>query len=93
LNCDFAVERQADHKERRKKAKAEYPPLSLLRHREIGRGNNAMRSANLHDYPAENARGATIILKKPWQRAVFMGGLFLPIVVLLLTTLYSILAR
>jgi hypothetical protein len=26
-------------------------------------------------YPAEKARGGEIILKKPWQRWVFIGGL------------------
>jgi hypothetical protein len=28
-----------------------------------------------HDYPAQKARGAVIILRKPWQRIVFFGGL------------------
>jgi hypothetical protein len=27
-------------------------------------------------YPADKARGATIDLRKPWQRVVFMAGLF-----------------
>jgi hypothetical protein len=27
------------------------------------------------DYPAQEARGAVIILRKPWQRVVFFGGL------------------
>jgi hypothetical protein len=26
-------------------------------------------------YPAEKARGAEIILRRPWQRVVFFGGL------------------
>jgi hypothetical protein len=26
-------------------------------------------------YPADKARGAEIILREPWQRAVFFGGL------------------
>jgi hypothetical protein len=26
-------------------------------------------------YPAEKARGAEIVLKRPWQRYVFFGGL------------------
>ncbi len=34
-------------------------------------------------YPAEKARGATIDLRRPWQRYVFIGGL-VGIVVLLL---------
>jgi hypothetical protein len=28
-----------------------------------------------HGYPAEKARQGEIILKKPWMRAVFIGGL------------------
>jgi len=35
-------------------------------------------------YPAEKARGGTIILRKPWQRAVFIFGLALPVILLLL---------
>ena len=34
-------------------------------------------------YPAEKARGAEIILRRPWQRYVFFGGL-VGIVLLLL---------
>jgi hypothetical protein len=26
------------------------------------------------DYPAQKARGAVIVLRKPWQRVVFFGG-------------------
>lgn len=37
-------------------------------------------------YPAENASQGEIILKQPWQRAVFIGGLvatlLLPLIVL-----------
>ena len=40
------------------------------------------------DYPAEKARQGEIILKKPWQRVVFFGGLALPIVLLLFATLF-----
>jgi hypothetical protein len=35
-------------------------------------------------YPAEEARGGEIILREPWQRAIFMLGLFLPLIVVLL---------
>ncbi len=35
-------------------------------------------------YPAERARGGEIILRKPWQRTVFILGLALPLVLLLL---------
>jgi hypothetical protein len=34
-------------------------------------------------YPAEKARGGEIILRKPWQRAVFILGLALPLLLLL----------
>jgi hypothetical protein len=33
-------------------------------------------------YPAEKARRGKIILRKPWQRAVFIFGLALPVFVL-----------
>ena len=26
-------------------------------------------------YPAEKARGARIVLRNPWMRAIFLGGL------------------
>jgi hypothetical protein len=35
-------------------------------------------------YPAEKARGGEIILRRPWQRAVFILGLAAPLVLLLL---------
>jgi len=35
-------------------------------------------------YPAEKARGGEIVLRKPWQRSVFILGLALSIVLLLL---------
>jgi hypothetical protein len=38
-------------------------------------------------YPAEKARGGEIILRKPWQRAVFILGLAAPLVLLLLLVL------
>jgi hypothetical protein len=34
-------------------------------------------------YPAEKARGGEIILRKPWQRALFIIGLAAPAVLLL----------
>jgi hypothetical protein len=34
-------------------------------------------------YPAEKARGGEIILRRPWQRIVFILGLALPILLLL----------
>jgi hypothetical protein len=33
-------------------------------------------------YLAEKARGGTIILRRPWQRAVFIAGLVIPIILL-----------
>jgi hypothetical protein len=38
-------------------------------------------------YPAEKARGATINLRKPWQRIVFILGLAAPIIFLLVFVL------
>jgi len=38
-------------------------------------------------YPAEKARGGEIILRRRWQRAVFVLGLALPLVLLLLFVL------
>jgi hypothetical protein len=35
-------------------------------------------------YPAEKARGGEIILRKPWQRAVFILGPAVPLLLLLL---------
>jgi len=39
-------------------------------------------------YPAEKARGGEIILRRPWQRAVFILGLVAPFVVLVLLLLF-----
>ena len=38
-------------------------------------------------YPAEKARGGEIILRRPWQRIVFILGLALPLVLLVLFVL------
>jgi hypothetical protein len=38
-------------------------------------------------YPAEKARGATIVLRRPWQRYVFFGGLAGIVVLLLILRL------
>jgi cellobiose-specific phosphotransferase system component IIC len=45
-------------------------------------------SRNLSAYPAEKARGGEIILRRPWQRAVFMGGLAGCIVLLLIALFF-----
>ena len=37
-----------------------------------------MREKQPTPYPAEKARGGEIILRRPWQRAVFILGLALP---------------
>jgi hypothetical protein len=34
-------------------------------------------------YPAEKARGGEIILRRPWQRVVFILGLALPLLLLI----------
>lgn len=44
-------------------------------------------AADIHDYPAEKARQGAIILKKPWQRAVFFSGLAGAVLLLLLLML------
>jgi hypothetical protein len=47
------------------------------------------RPAQPPPYPADKARGGEVILRRPWQRAVFIFGLALPIVLgLLLLVLY-----
>jgi hypothetical protein len=48
-----------------------------------------MRTA-LHHYPAEKARQGAIILKRPWQRIVFFGGLAVPILWLLAALLFPV---
>jgi hypothetical protein len=40
-------------------------------------------------YPAEKARGATIEPRRPWQRAVFIGGLSGALIVAYLTLLLA----
>jgi hypothetical protein len=42
-----------------------------------------MARPDLRSYPADKARGGEIILRKPWQRAVFMAGLAGSILLLL----------
>jgi len=40
-------------------------------------------------YPADKARGGEVILRRPWQRAVFIFGLALPVALgLLMLVLY-----
>jgi hypothetical protein len=43
-------------------------------------------------YPAEKARGAEIILKRPWQRYVFFGGLIGIVLLVLILRLASLAA-
>jgi hypothetical protein len=45
------------------------------------------RAAEPAPYPAEKARGGEIILRRPWQRAVFFLGLVAPAMLLLLLLL------
>jgi hypothetical protein len=47
-----------------------------------------MAITHAFDYPAEKARGAVIVLKKPWQRVLFFGGMALPVILLLVVTLF-----
>jgi hypothetical protein len=46
--------------------------------------------ATIHDYPAGKARGAVIVFTKPWQKLVFMAGLFGAVLLLLIATLVPI---
>jgi hypothetical protein len=41
------------------------------------------------EYSAEKVRGAVIILRRPWQRAVFMAGLFGGVVILALWLIFG----
>jgi hypothetical protein len=43
---------------------------------------------NLASYPAEKARQGEIILKRPWQRAVFIAGLAGGVLLLLAVALF-----
>jgi hypothetical protein len=47
------------------------------------------RPAQPPPYPAEKARGGEIILRKPWQRAVFVAGLVIPVVLFVLLALLN----
>lgn len=49
--------------------------------------------ATVHDYPAKKARGGEIILRHPWQRLMFFGGLAVPILWLLLALLFPAAVR
>jgi hypothetical protein len=40
-------------------------------------------------YSAEKARGGEIVLRKRWQRAVFVAGLAAPFVLLLMLMIWS----
>jgi hypothetical protein len=44
--------------------------------------------ATVHNYPAEKARQGEIILRRPWQKIVFFGGLVVPILWLLFALLF-----
>jgi len=35
----------------------------------------AAHDERAREFPAEKARGGTIVLRRKWQRAVFIGGL------------------
>jgi hypothetical protein len=39
-------------------------------------------------YPAKKARGGDIILRRPWQRAIFIAGLAAPVILLVLLLLW-----
>jgi hypothetical protein len=49
---------------------------------------NATGKEDRH-YPAEKARGGEIVLRKKWQRAVFIAGLAAPLVLLLILMIWG----
>jgi hypothetical protein len=51
--------------------------------------DNAARTSQ---HPAEKARGAEIILRHPWQRYVFIGGLIGIVLLILVLRLVSLAA-
>jgi hypothetical protein len=42
----------------------------------------------VQNYPAEKARRGEIVLRRPWQKIVFFGGLVVPILWLLFAILF-----
>jgi hypothetical protein len=42
------------------------------------------------EYSADKVRGSVIILRRPWQRIVFMTGLFGGVVLLVLALIFRI---
>jgi hypothetical protein len=69
------------------------PAIILKRHISCARNGTKRMERNIGKdatppYPAEKASQGEIILKRPWQRAVFIGGLaaaiLLPLIVLFL---------
>lgn len=42
------------------------------------------------EYSAEKVRGGVIILRQPWQRIVFMAGLFGGVVILVLWLIFGL---
>jgi len=44
--------------------------------------------ASAQNYPADKARGGEIILRRPWQRAVFILGLAAPFVLVVVLLLF-----
>jgi len=51
--------------------------------------DNGDRTSPPPTYPAEKARGGDIILRRPWQRVVFIAGLAAPIILLVLLLLWG----
>jgi len=55
------------------------PPPRRTAHRAMVRDEGAQPPP----YPGERARGGEIVLRRPWQRIVFILGLALPVLLLL----------
>jgi hypothetical protein len=49
---------------------------------------NQSQHDSLSSYPAEKARGGVIILRRPWQRAVFIAGLAGGVLLLLIALFF-----
>ena len=46
-------------------------------------------ATHVFHYPAEKARQGEIVLRRPWQRNIFIGGLVGCALLLILATLFS----
>jgi hypothetical protein len=59
------------------------PQLEPLPRRTVHRAMVRDKGGQPSPYPGERARGGEIVLRRPWQRIVFILGLALPVLLLL----------